>query len=268
MQSHYVPLFDRIRRVVADLPSDVLEDIAKAVEKTQPGNWHALSVSTASLVANPHYRALTAKLIEVWKTQFPEVQPGQVAFALLSAGRYQEVQRKEQSVELVWTGPDAEAIPLRRTDQVLLQLIDNAEKELTIVTFAVYKIPLIGQAIIRAAKRGATVRLVIESPEASEGKIAYDGIAALGPEVAARSSVFIWPHDKRPVTSDGHHGSLHVKCAVADDRELFLSSANLTAYALTLNMEMGVLIRGGVLPGRVTQHFDRLIQTGILTKIG
>ena len=51
---------------------------------------------------------------------------------------------------------------------------------------------------------------------------------------------------------------------MADRRALLVSSANLTAYALTLNMELGLLVRGGDLPGRVAGHFDRLIEAGVL----
>jgi phosphatidylserine/phosphatidylglycerophosphate/cardiolipin synthase-like enzyme len=67
---------------------------------------------------------------------------------------------------------------------------------------------------------------------------------------------------------DGHgkRGILHVKCAVADSRWLFLSSANLTEYAFTLNMELGLLVTGGCMSGQVEAHFDRLIEAGVLTE--
>jgi phosphatidylserine/phosphatidylglycerophosphate/cardiolipin synthase-like enzyme len=171
--------------------------------------------------------------------------------------------RRERSVELVWTRPDGEATPLRRTDQALLQLIDGALHELLIVTFAIYRIETIAAAIVRAGRRGVAVRIVVESPDESEGKIARDALAALGPDVVERARIFVWPLERRP-TSQGRHGSLHVKCAVADRGRVVVSSANLTAHALTLNMEMGVLIGGGELPERVARHFDRLIEAGIL----
>jgi phosphatidylserine/phosphatidylglycerophosphate/cardiolipin synthase-like enzyme len=57
-----------------------------------------------------------------------------------------------------------------------------------------------------------------------------------------------------------------VKCAVADGRSLFLSSANLTEYAFTINMELGLLVTGGPLPGQVEEQFDRLIGTGVLAR--
>ncbi len=46
---------------------------------------------------------------------------------------------------------------------------------------------------------------------------------------------------------------------------LFVSSANLTEYAMNLNMELGVLIQGGRLPGSVARRFERMIEDKVLT---
>ena len=54
---------------------------------------------------------------------------------------------------------------------------------------------------------------------------------------------------------------------MADGRWLFLSSANLTEYAFTINMELGVLVTGGKLPTQVERHFDRLVEVGQLEKV-
>ncbi len=62
-------------------------------------------------------------------------------------------------------------------------------------------------------------------------------------------------------------GALHVKCAVGDASLLLLSSANLTHYALNLNMEMGILVRGGALPRRVAAHFMSLIDKGAIVRV-
>lgn len=61
---------------------------------------------------------------------------------------------------------------------MLQGLIEEAQHQLLIVSFAVYAIPEIGAALLRAAQRGVSIRLVIESPQASASKVAYDGLAA------------------------------------------------------------------------------------------
>jgi phosphatidylserine/phosphatidylglycerophosphate/cardiolipin synthase-like enzyme len=47
----------------------------------------------------------------------------------------------------------------------------------------------------------------------------------------------------------------------------FLSSANLTEYAFADNMELGLLVTGGTLPGQVEEQFDRLIGMGVLERV-
>jgi len=77
----------------------------------------------------------------------------------------------------------------------------------------------------------------------------------------------VWPSDQRPQDANGHAGVLHAKCAVADGQLLFLSSANLTEYAMNLNIELGVLIRSAPHAQRVAAQFEQLIAQGILRSI-
>ena len=55
--------------------------------------------------------------------------------------------------------------------------------------------------------------------------------------------------------------------AVANCQRLFLSSANLTQQAFTINMELGMLVHGGTMPECVERQFAKLIETGILNAI-
>jgi len=41
----------------------------------------------------------------------------------------------------------------------------------------------------------------------------------------------------------------------------------MTQQAFTINMELGMLVRGGSMPSRVEQQFDRLIQNGQLKPV-
>ena len=134
------------------------------------------------------------------------------------------------------------------------------------ISFAVYKIPEIAQVLIEALNRGVKVRLIAESPEVAD-KIPFGIKQALGKEIIKQAQVFIWPKHKRPVDSEGRHGSLHIKSAIADSHKLFITSANLTKYAFTLNMEMGVLIQSRHLANQVERQIKDLIEHDILTLI-
>jgi phosphatidylserine/phosphatidylglycerophosphate/cardiolipin synthase-like enzyme len=73
--------------------------------------------------------------------------------------------------------------------------------------------------------------------------------------------------EKRETDALGNFGSLHAKCALADEEVLLVSSANLTDHALALNMEMGLLVQGGELVSQVRRHFMQMIAQGILTLV-
>ena len=114
---------------------------------------------------------------------------------------------------------------------------------------------------------GDDVKNAKPAPEGMNGYNEYNTLRALGDDVAACSAVYYWPKNQRGRDDGGKFGILHVKCAVADGRLLFLSSANLTEYAFTINMELGVLVTSGKMPGQVQDHFDRLMATGILARV-
>jgi len=106
--------------------------------------------------------------------------------------------------------------------------------------------------------------VIIETPDKLGGEHEYSTIRALGDEVAACATLYYWPKEHRAVSDSNKPGLLHVKCAVADGEWLFLSSANLTQQAFTINMELGMLIRGGAMARKVEQQFSELIQFGQL----
>jgi phosphatidylserine/phosphatidylglycerophosphate/cardiolipin synthase-like enzyme len=108
---------------------------------------------------------------------------------------------------------------------------------------------------------------LLGAPDRAEGQGVQAALRSLGPVVGARSEVYLWPRDRRQSDDAGNRGVLHVKTAVADARLLFLSSANLTEHAFTLNMELGLLLSGGPLPGQVEAQFDELIRQGVLAQV-
>jgi phosphatidylserine/phosphatidylglycerophosphate/cardiolipin synthase-like enzyme len=260
-------LAQETQRLAAVLPAELAYALAETISQQADGNRSYARAKALNAVASPVYRARIADLFRAWEQLAPEVSGQSVALALLTASVAESAHRESQSVELVWTGPDSHVIPVRRTDQALLQLIAEARTRLLIVSFAVYKAESILQSIHDALQRGVVTTLCLETPDASEGKIAFDTIKALGADVAQHAQLYVWPHDQRPHSPDGKHGSLHAKVAVADGATLLISSANLTEYAMTLNMELGVLIRGGELPAKVEAHFAKLIEQRILRRI-
>lgn len=261
-------LVDEILSLIDDAPDEWVNTLATRLETSSPGmDWHNLRDQLLETAPQTGLHKRLSVFLENWKSDSTTLSPAMLALVLRTAASATARQRARQRVELAWTGPRSVHIPLRRTDQALLQLIQSAKEQLLIVSFAVYKAQNILQALESAAGCGVNIVICVESADASEGKVAYDTLAALGEALRARSRVYIWPLEERPTTYDGKHGSLHAKVAVADSQSAFISSANLTDYAMNLNMELGVLIEGGPLPGQIRRHFEALTIKGILSAV-
>ena len=259
-------LLAKIHSVVCCLPPTVLKNIvAVLLNDSSRVNQH-LKHRILSQISIPKFRRSVSELLDLWAKENPDLNSSSLATALMSSDYSAKQIRQELSVELVWTGPEANTIPLRRTDRVLLQLIEEARTEITLISFAVYKIPEIAKALLSALNRGVKVRLIAESPEVA-GKIPFGIQEALGKKIIEQAQVFIWLKQKRPVDKEGRCGSLHIKAAIADARKLFVTSANLTEYAFTLNMEMGVLIQSDRLANQVIRQIEDLIKQDILISI-
>lgn len=253
-------------RLAATLPLSIVQSFAETLRSCGPSEWTTIRQRVVQAIPHPHYRNVVGQVLELWASQAATVTPQEASMALLTASHMVQANRDRESIELVWTGPPTDVVPLRRTEQAILQVIESAIESVLVVSYAVYNTPRIGDALIRAADRGVALTVVLETPDRQAGRTAYDTLQALGSLVAARSRVFLWPHEQRVKDPTGKQGILHVKCVAVDDEWLFLS-VNLTEYAFNLNMELGVLIRGGKLPHDVASHFDRLISTGILVSV-
>lgn len=256
---------EHAQRVAAELPLPLVETLAEDIERAGAG-WASSQGAILTNLSQPHYRALTGGLLRAWKDEASAVSPEAVSLALLSAAEAVRRHREGQSVELVWTGPDVEVVPVRLTEQAMLQVIDAAKERLLLVSYAVYKAHRVCQALVRAADRGVRLRIVVEAGDRHGSHTIRSKLLALGDAVARRAEVYFWPTDQRPHGEAEGRGVLHVKAAVADGHLLLLTSANLTEHAFTLNMEMGLLVGGGVLPGQVERVFERLVEAKVLTQ--
>ena len=215
----------------------------------------------------PDFRDATADFLDLWHSAAGSIGAEAVALALVTAAMSERNHRQQETVEIVWTGPEPSETRFRQTEQAILEVVNSATRRLTVVSYAVYRIPRIREALVAAASRGVVIRLIVETPNRIEGQGEYNCLLALGDNVASACSVYYWPQENRPKDDNGKIGILHVKCAVADGHRMFLSSANFTEYAFTINMELGLLVTGGKLPGQVERHFERLVEIGSFLRV-
>ena len=258
---------DLVLRLAADLPAEHLAHLAELLKSEPRLDWKRLGQVLRSAIPYIETQEKLRRFVDDWRSLPQPPTPAEMSLALGVASAAISHQRQQQKVELTWTGPRSPHVSLRRTDQALIELINGAKKRILIVSFAVYKARNILSALEKAADRGVAITVILESPDVSEGKIAYSTIRALGASLREKARVFIWPYAKRATTPEGKIGSLHAKIGVADGDHLYLSSANLTDYAMNINMEMGVLVHGNDLPPRIEEHFAELISNGTLAEI-
>ncbi|GAB5521995.1 MAG: DISARM system phospholipase D-like protein DrmC [Rhodothermales bacterium] len=213
-----------------------------------------------ALVGTPPARAKLKELCEAW------VDSGTsgdfLAGLLVGATHARRQAAAEVTVELAWTGPTTPFVATRRTDQVLLDLIRRAERELFLVSFVAYDVTDVVDALNEATRRGVAVRFLLESSTSHGGSLDVDPLDTMRTAVP-EAELYAWQNKQEPFLG----GRVHAKIAVADQRTAFLSSANLTGYALGKNMEAGVLIRGGDIPAALSSHLQALIETKIIKSV-
>lgn len=151
---------------------------------------------------------------------------------------------KASDVQPVWTGPASSVRGGRLTLAVVADPIAEAQQEILLVSFATYPPAGVTAALVSAAERGVSVTLLLER---SEDKPGWNGMLEPFPELKAMQ--LCWPLAERPPRA-----SLHAKVLVIDRRVAVVGSANLTEWALERNLECGLLVRGGPVPGLLAEH--------------
>jgi phosphatidylserine/phosphatidylglycerophosphate/cardiolipin synthase-like enzyme len=253
-------LADKIPDFATTIPLAQVELLATQIELFEGPSLDCRS-TLARLVSNPRFKMAVTNLFEAWSME-PGLSGQAIALALRSAGRTAEQLRSASSTEVVWTGPSSVHIPVRQSGQVLLNLIERARKRLIIVSFAATHVDVVEGALRSAYLRGVDIRLVLETREDSDGRLSADASRAFS-KLKGFASFWVWPKDQRP---DGG-ASMHAKTAICDSQAALVTSANLTGFGLERNMELGLVITGGPVPKRMSDHFEALMATGVLIEV-
>ncbi|MCP9848963.1 phospholipase D-like domain-containing protein [Cyanobium sp. Morenito 9A2] len=213
--------------------------------------------------------------LEGWRSAGGSQEALLMTVQALLAQRHSSVAAR--SIELVWSGPDAGPGSITRDQSVLIrQLVERAEHRLLLTTYAFYKGPFIKGLFQLIREHMVTlpefqVRIVCNiqrdrgdtsSPETLLRKFQQQTWLCLWPELPAPAVYF----DPRSLSLDGVKAVCHVKAVVAD-QELLVTSANLTDAANLSNFELGLHLSSATHADDVWDHFDRLIQQGLLQSV-
>ena len=248
---------EKIYQCIADcvkiLPQDTLDSIVSGIWNFEraPRFWQRSEI--LNKVPALHAQKLVSAFLDSWKTDLPEMDGRTAAMLFQSAST---VQKNQPAVpELIWSGPDKHAGKFRRTDQALLDVIQCAEKDLLIVSFAAYREKTIWDALKNAINRGVKLRFFLEDSDDSDS-FSGDIAKAFPDEDFKKADFYHWPAEKRDYNGDGKKGAMHAKAVVADHRYLYVSSANLTGSAMDQNIELGVVLDNPQMAEDVCKLFD------------
>lgn len=258
-----------ISELVQALPTPLLKGLLDYL--TLPESPKALLVRQRLLnEATLEHQTLLRQLFEAMKTA--EVSPQALALALKASAQVADHYALSQQIELVWTGPSS-GVATRQTGQVVQEVIRAAQKQLWIVSFTVRDIDELKSPLFEALSRDVSLKLIMEDKQERDGSSmkakTMASLAEIGLSGHQNLTSYIWPPFMRQQKTNRASqvyltDSLHAKCLLADTHKVFITSANLTRTALNQNMELGVLITGGPHPNSLSQHFQQLIEKGIL----
>ncbi len=216
--------------------------------------------SLNQLVTTPVARAALDRLLKAWETT--TISGDVLAGILVGAAYTRNAIQHDISVDLVLTGPTTPFVPTRRTEQVLLDVIQRAKSQLFIVSFVAYDVPSVITAMNSAIERGVETRILIEASVTQGGSLLVDPVATMRNCVPS-ALLYSWTDRPHPFTN----GRVHAKVAVADASIAFLTSANLTGHALEKNIEAGILIEGGSVPANLRSHLHALVDMKVIRQV-
>lgn len=250
-------LMDAVTELASNVSPERLDVIARDISKSTSSDFRSISVHN---LTTPVVYQLTQKLFDAWKRS--SVSSLELAGMLRGASCAYLKAKQDVTTELIWSGPKTPIVSTRRTEQALLEVIDSAEDRLFIVSFVIYKVPLIFDAIEAALNRKVSVSMLLESSDQHGGSISVDAIGKMKADLPS-VVLYCWS-EKKDAFIDAR---VHAKVAVADRKKCFVSSANLTDHAMKKNIEAGVLINGGQVPSTLQDQLTAMITTRIICKV-
>ncbi|MQA16989.1 MAG: hypothetical protein GEV09_23515 [Pseudonocardiaceae bacterium] len=233
---------DRLVRIVGELPDRDIARLAAALQVTG-GLARLRSQATSPIVRS---------VCDEVRQAVAGTSDSFAAGVLLGALGARQLQR--QTVDVVWSGPASCMKTSRLTSAAVVDLVDQAESEILLMSYVMHDEPGLAAALERGVSRGVEITLVNERPTDNP---AFHGPVTAFAHVPARR--LRWPSDRRPIAA-----SLHAKVLVVDRELALVGSANVTSSAVARNLECGVLVRDPIVARDIALHVDDLVRLGEL----
>ena len=214
--------------------------------------------------------ALASRLNELSESGFSGTQ---VAILLDSMLRDRELfhQSDPKGIDLVTSGPEAAGTTNRDTSVVVREMFAHASECVTVIGYAVHQGQKVFEAL--AQRMDSNPELKVELfLNISRGDGDTTKSAILVSRYVERFKSQQWPkgsrlpvvyYDPRSVSDDlPIRSSLHAKCVVVDQNDVFVSSANFTEAGQERNIEVGLRLDSAWLAKKLVAHFSKLAEAG------
>lgn len=180
--------------------------------------------------------------------------------------------RQPDSLDLVWSGPEADGAACRDTGAVLRELFLAAELSVLVAGYAVHHGQEVFCVLADRMDRvpDLVVRMVLDIQRGrGDTTIDIDVVARFAERWRRRE----WPGQRMPevfynprslAIDQAQRSAMHAKCVVIDRKIAFVSSANFTLAAQRRNIEVGLIARAPTVAALLTAQFDGLVANGTL----
>lgn len=248
------------------VPTTDLRRLLEMIRNQDLSGWNHVSIRRTSPSLGDE---VVSRLVNLAEQGWTATQLGQLIVASLDA--HDQGLRESHLVDLVLSGPEHPGIPMRDTLAVFSELIESAEDEILIGSYAIYN----GREILaRLAERMTSVPTLRVSlfldiqrdrnsntlPEQCVAKYRHEFVTRQWPGSVLPSLYYFRPS----LAADWREkSSMHAKVVVTDRRRIFISSANLTKAAQTKNIEIGTLIESPSLATRTAGYFRGLVEQSV-----
>lgn len=159
--------------------------------------------------------------------------------------------------ELVWTGDTATGSSVRSTFPVVKEMLSLARRSVLVVTYALWAGTDVGEVIdllARISSKGVDVTFALDSRYQQGWNITQ--LKKHWPAGRRPPTVYTWQHEDDPIAK------LHAKVLIVDQRDLLITSANLTGHGLKHNLEFGIRVLGRPAEEAST-HLQKLLRGGV-----
>ena len=253
-----------------DLSNHELRALADALKSGRLPSPYTRSLVSRTNIAPGCVDTVLASLNRLHDEGFSPKQAGILVASLAEERKSNKT--IDELVSLVITGPEAPGTTIRDTSVVVGELFRTATTSIVVVGYSVYQgqqiFAELGKRLDEVPKLQASMYLnlppVQDTDEESivTRRFGNDFLKNHWPEGCRVPDIYF---DPRSIAADrSQRASLHAKCVIVDEQDVFISSANFTERAQSMNIEVGVRFTSPTLARQLETHFKSLVNIGAL----